>query len=606
MVSPRSSTRTLGVTAAAFLLCVAPGGLEAQLPIPSVLYRESSATALSIPASDSNRTDLLRRIARAHIWTGDIESALATARPLGPWRREVHTDAVCRLLEERRFGDAQRLVEQFPEADRDWALAHVLSRFARPPLSPRPQERAPVDTAGLTQVALTLARAIIPSPDARVDALISIANTLLYRRDTARAVAAFESALSSLRMVMDPDRASSRRLLIANGLGGAGRTDAALALLPDLLPHDRVQAAWGLGRWRDAKDPRVRAELLAIVARIDTVRDVRIRRAQAEGVVYAFNTLGAPAVADSVAAPLGADPTTGRQSRQPSSATPSIVERAERLAAADFPAAVALVDTLGDPFAYGRRARALVRVTRAAAGTKVDMIAQLLRRARESAVASGLSTRQSSKTLLEIAEAQIGRGLVEDGAATLNAIPDHDLALSVFGHLGGWRFTLSKADGQRFLAGIRDHEVRAAAATRVIGPWLESKDASEADVAWATSVVDALPQVRSAEAAQIMVARNAFFRGDTVAARARLRPVLRARDRDWTRWPTYPFGDDLFFWLARADAAYETLAWVRALPSPASRAAGLLAMGDAVDAVGDLNNLAVRLHNGLQGCRDEF
>jgi hypothetical protein len=128
---------------------------------------------------------------------------------------------------------------------------------------------------------------------------------------------------------------------------------------------------------------------------------------------------------------------------------------------------------------------------------------------------------------------------------------------------------------------------------------------SQADFELAVSVVDSLPRTRSAEGAQNLVIRAAFFRGDTTAARARSLAVLRARDRDWTRWQTYPFGDELIFWVVRSGGLGEAVGWARALPSPASRAAGLLEIGEALDDVAHLDRPDPH-HRLLDTCRDEF
>ena len=601
----RFVAEALGTPVAAIVLSLASAGLRAQAPTPATLFHESSINARGIPATDTTRTELLRRIARAQIWVGEIDSALVTSQSLGPWRREVQTDATCRLLEDHRFDDADRLVRRYPIEDRDWALAHLASRLGRPPWSSRLKTPVPIDTAALRDRALAVAREI-RSPEARVDAFIALGNSWEYRRDTTRVPVALAGALAALPEIRDRDLASSRLAAIIDDLGDAGYTDSALTLLPSLLPRDRISAAWGMGRWRDARGPHVRAELLGLVPRVDSVANPRVRRHMADGIVYAFNTLGDSATADSVAVRLRSDPTVGRQPRQRADVLPSIVERAERIASTNVREAIAIVDTLDDPFSYGRRARAFVRVVSAASNVNIDTIALLMRRARESALAQRLSPRQLSLTLIEIAEVQLGHALVDDGAVTLNAIPDRAIALSAFRYLGGLQLgLLPKSNGQRLLASLRDADLRAAAATRVIGPWLEDKNLSQADFDWVMSVVDSLPRGRWAESAQVLIARTAFFRGDTAAARDRSLSVLRARDRDWSRWQTYPFGDELIFWVVRGGGLGEALAWARALPSPASRAAGLLEIGDALDAVADIGK-AMRINNRLNACRDEF
>src|SRR5688572_24045241 len=128
----RFVARALGATIGVLAASLAPGELAAQNPTPAALFRESSVAARRIPPTDTTRIDLLRRVAQAQISVGDIESALAISRSLGPWRREVQNDATCRLLEERRFDDAYRLVARFPNEDRDWALASLAVKLIRP------------------------------------------------------------------------------------------------------------------------------------------------------------------------------------------------------------------------------------------------------------------------------------------------------------------------------------------------------------------------------------------------------------------------------------------------------------------------------------------
>ena len=511
---------------------LAPVTLRAQAQTPAALFHESSVAARGTPTSDTTRIGLLRRIAHEIIWVGDVDSALVLGRFLGPWRREVQTDAICRLLSDDRFDDAYQLVRRFPEEDRDWALANLSVRLVRPLQSPGHMTLDSVDFA-LHDRALAVAREI-RSPEPQVHAFLSIANRLRFQRDTARARVAALGALTALPRIRDRDIASSRARGILSHLGSA-YADSVPVLRRTLLPRDR-----------DVATPGIRA-----------------------------------------------------------TTTPSVIERAVRLAPSDFRAALALVDTLDDPLSYGRHARAIARVVLAAPKASSDTAALVLRRARELAVARGLSPRQSSLTLLEIAEAQIGHGLFDDAAATLNAIPVREIALSAFRYPYGLHLRLSKPDGQRFLAALGDTELRAAAAASVIGPWVEEKDVSQADFDLVISVVDSLPRTRSAEAAQNLVARASFFRGDTAAARDRALSVLHARDREWTRWKTYPFGDELTYWVVRSGGLNDAVAWARALPSPASRAAGLLEIGEALDDVTHLGN-PIRHHPLLDTCRDDF
>jgi len=594
----------LGATIGVTLLRVTPVEHPAQAPTPAELVRESARVARGIPASDTTRTTLLRRIAEAQVWIGDTDSALATARSTGPWRREVETEASCRLLETDRFDDAYRLVRRFPDEDRDWALAHLASSLVRLPWARFSSIPAAADAAPLHDRALGIAREI-RTPEARLDAFVSLAYWLQYWEDTTRVAAALDDALASLHDVRDRDLASSRLRRIIDVLGTAGRTDTALALLASLLPRDRIAAAWDMGAWRDAQDQRVRTALLGLIPRVDSVTDRRVRLHMVSGIVYAFNTSRDSETADSVGLRLTNDPTVGRQPRRRHDVPLSVVERAARLAPTDLGGAIALVDTLDDPLSYGRRARAYARVLAAAPNAPAGAAAQLMRRAREHALARRLSPRQLTLTLLQITENQIARGIVDDAAATLNEIRDREVALSAFGDAGGMRFKLPKADGQRFLELLRDPELRAAVATRVIGPWIEDRNTPEADLAWATNVADSLLRGRSSEPAQILVARAAFSRGDTAAARHRSVAVLRARDRDWTRWPTHPLGDELLILAVRAGGVGEALAWARSLPSPASQAAALLEIGDALDMVINMGK-GKRFKALPDACRDQF
>jgi hypothetical protein len=595
----------LGATIGVMVTSLAPAEIAAQEPTPAALFRESSAAARRIPPTDTTRTDLLRRIAEALIWVGDIDSALAISRSLGPWRREVQNDATCRLLEEHRFDDAYKLVRDFPDEDRDWALATLAVKLAQPARFHRPTPPGPIDTIALRDRALTIAHEI-RTPAPRVDAFLEIGNRFGYQRDMARRRVAIAEALVSLPALRDRDLASSRLRGIIDNLADLGHVDSALALLPRLLPGDRITAARRIGQWRDARDPRIRSELLALASRAERVADPQLRLALADGIVEAFNTPGDSATADSIAARLRSDPTVGRGSRQRASAALSIVERAVQLAPNDFHAALALVDTLDDPFSYGRRARALARVAHAAPRANADTAAVLLRQARELALGRGLSSRQLSLTLLEIAKAQVGRGLADEGAATLRAIPDRAIALAAVSQYGQLKFEFPRANGQRFFAAlVGDDELRAAAAARVIDASVANKNAPEADYAWAVGVADSLPRNRWAEPAQNLIARTAFFRGDTAAARDRALSTLRARDRDWTRWQTYLFRDELLFWVVRTGGLGDALAWARALPSTASRAAGLLALGEALDDVTNIGS-STSSSRSMHGCRDDF
>src|SRR6478736_4897446 len=171
---PRLRTAALGAAIGATLLGVTPVERHAQAPTPVALVRESARVARGIPPGDTTRTTLLRRIAEAQVWIGDTDSALATARSTGPWRREVETEASCRLLETDRFDDAYRLVKRFPDEDRDWALAHLTSSLVRMPWARFPGAPAATDAATLHDRALTIAREI-RAPEARLDAFVSLA-----------------------------------------------------------------------------------------------------------------------------------------------------------------------------------------------------------------------------------------------------------------------------------------------------------------------------------------------------------------------------------------------------------------------------------------------
>ena len=229
----------LGATTGALLPSLAPVTLDAQAPRPAALFHESSVAARGIPTTDTTRIDLLRRIAHAIIWLGDVDSALVVGQSLGPWRREVQIDAICRLLADDRFDDARQLVRRFPNEDRDWALANLAVRRVRPLQSPGHLTLDSVDFV-LHDRALAVAREI-PSPQPQVDAFLEIASRLRFQHDTARARAAAVGALASLPRIRDRDLASSRARVIISHLGSS-YTDS-LAIRRSLLPRDRIVAA---------------------------------------------------------------------------------------------------------------------------------------------------------------------------------------------------------------------------------------------------------------------------------------------------------------------------------------------------------------------------
>jgi hypothetical protein len=106
---------------------------------------------------------------------------------------------------------------------------------------------------------------------------------------------------------------------------------------------------------------------------------------------------------------------------------------------------------LSDPFSYGRRARALVRVARVAPNANADTIARLMQRAADTATTRPVSRRQLNLILHEIAEQLLVRGIV-DYAAVMGRDPGHR-DWTVF----PWRFwrTAIQADTSRRTATAR-------------------------------------------------------------------------------------------------------------------------------------------------------
>ena len=561
------------------------------------LFRESAAAGLEIPSSSSHRIELLLRIARRQASAGDRDGALGTGSALGPWRREVQTDLACRLSQPRRIDDAVAFVSSLPPSDRDWARAHLASQAARAPMLPQRQRPDTVDTRALARRALRIARDV-RSPHARVDALISIGYTQLWQHDSSGAVATFRQANATLRGVRDSDVVTTRREMIGVGLRSAGHIRESIVILRTLPTSRRLRTAWGIGEWHVRREPLLRTELRALVPLLASVVDTTARAEHATHLAESLRAVGDSAAAGLVVARYPPNDTAAA----PATAA-DVVESLAR--DGDIVGAFDAVARISDPARVGFQARAYLDMADAMRSPNLDTIRLVLSRASSIARASSLGDTLRSRLLVKIASTQLTRGFHDDGLSTVSAIPVPVAAAEALLNVGR---SASLAERSRVIDRAPSAEVRTLAtawlAQRIVSGRMQTTVPD--DVAWAIAVADSFPAGEAREQTQIAVALHALARKDTVAARARLLPLLATHDVN--RAPDlyeHDGSDGLPALLVRLGATDDVLRWARSLPDPSARAAALLAIGHAIirrtGATGPFG-----LGNGPDMCREVF
>ena len=508
------------------------------------LLRESAAAAAQAPLT-SLRTSQLRVIAANQVKAGDFAGAMVTSRSLGDWRLEVHTDVACRLLEDRRFDDAYRFVKSLPRSDRDWSLAHVAAQLSHPPFSPRRRHVDAVDTAALTRRGLEITREI-HAPNARIDALLSIAFTQVRRNDTSGAVESLRAASAILPSVRDTDYATSRRMMIASELGRAGRIDAS-GIVETLKEAGDSTAADSLGR----------------VYRRDTTPTVIPSKRPSD-------------VADSLAA------------------------------AREVARAIELVEGITDSLHVGFRGRAFLSIANSASAAGRDTVRLILARAFADARTVTTSDTLRDDLLSDIAREQLSRGFHDDGLATINTIRTVDLAVWPLTGIGPAPGTsIGMRDRRRIIAQVANSDVRVRASAEIIAMRFDGAPSAD-DVAWATAFADSLPANPARDRAQLAIARRDLARKDTSAARARLVRMLATYTV--VRVPAL-YEHDKFdqapVTLVRAGGGDEARRWARALADPSARAAALLMVAHAF-LVRSETSIQWWFSNGPDSCREEF
>jgi hypothetical protein len=531
---------------------------------------------------------------------GDFAGAMTTSRSLGDWRLEVHTDVACRLLEDRRFDDAYRFVRSLPGRDRDWALAHIAAQLSHPPFSPRRQHIDAVDTTALTRRGLEITREI-HAPNARIDALLSIAYTQVRRNDTSGAVESLRAANAILPTVRDTDYVTSRRMMIASALGRAGRIDEALESLRPLPYRDRVAGAWSMRGWPRRSDPRVRTELLSMASWLSRVIDPAERAEYASGIAEALKEAGDSAAADSL----------GRIYRRDTAPTVTPPERptddADSLAAArEVPRAIGLIEDITDSLRVGLRARAFLSIVNSASAAGRDTVRLILARAFADARTVTTTDPFRDDLLADIAREQLVRGFHDDGVATVNAIRTVDRAVWPLTEIGPEPGeSLGMRGRRRIIARVANSDVQASASAKMIEPGLAGSPSAD-DLAWATAFADSLPASRARDRAQLAIARRDLARKDTVAARARLIPLLATYTVD--RVPElyeHDRVDQVPVSLIRVGGEDEAMRWARSLTEPADRAGALLMIAHAF-LVRSQTSTLMWVSNGPDSCREEF
>ena len=568
------------------------------------LFRESSAIARDLAPSE-RVTTLLRRIAAAQVRVDDHAGALATAAGLGPWRGEVRTSVMCRYLEGRRIDDAHRFAQDAPPGDRDWALAHLASQLASPPFRRDTTRRDTVDIAALTRRALDVAREV-RLPQARTDALLSIARKQMYRKDTAGAVRSLLAARATLSDVRDAEYVTSRRVLIFSELGAAGRVDEALAAFRSLPPDRRLETVWYIRHWPSLGRERARDELRERASLLSDVRDPNARAYWADGIARGLREIGDSALADSLVARYpDVDATTGRASSTPHrrGVPRTAVEEADSLARAGaIDRALSAVAGMPDPERVGYRARAYLALLGAMPPSRSDTAHLTLQLALAEARDASLSERHRDDLFDHVAHSQLSLG-VDSWVETLGRVRDVGVAERMLRRAAPSR---SARERRTLYARVSNSAARDLATAALIESVVQNPKVTDDDLAWSAAVADSLSLPLARETAQIAFMFRSLRAGDTAAARSRLLPLLATHDTERPVTAHRPFhADDLLIQIVRVGGIDDALRWARSLPDPAARAAALLALGDSMLFWLDRSDLHSRLYP-YDGCRDQF
>lgn len=578
------------------------------------LLRESATIALALPPISPTRIDLLRRIASAQVAVGDFDYAMRTAAVLGDWRRGVRIGVACRLLEDRRFDDAYRFARSQPTDDREWALAHLASQLAKPPWSTRLGHVDTVDTATLVRRAVDVAGEIRWA-HARVDALLSIASSQQRRGDTLGAVSTLRRARAALGDVADSDVVTTRRMMIASGLGMAGRIDEALMILRTLPTREQFALPWSIRGWPGRRDPRVQAELSRLAEVVSRAPDPNVRASMASAVAEALKESGDSALGAAVRARYPAiNPKTGKP-WVPADVTNLPGSEIEPLArAGNLVGALEAARRIPDPLRVGLRARGYLKLVDAVPSSRGDTVRLALERASLDARGTSLSDPQHDVLLWSIARAQFARGFHDDGLATVKFIHDPvEQAFALYEIAGPPDRQLPMRERYATIARASNAIARERAVVALVGQALPVRPAfpgetipSPADAAWALAFADSLPPGTVREGAQIAVARYLLARQDSTEARTRLLALLPGHQVDLPR-PYYERDDpdELLALLTGLRAVDDAVRWVRTLDAAPARAIGLLTIGSSLFARATADQRDW-VSNGPDSCREEF
>jgi hypothetical protein len=599
---------------------------RAPLPLDSATVRSllADAFASAIDAPPGERGALVTAIGRFQTRFGDFagaERTVASAESALPGdvaraegnsvllafldRPTLFRRLVCGLQSAGRSDDAIAAVRRMPAGDeREWELAHTAALMARSRLNAtdsiaRRNGKTPVQW----RTALALAREVT-LPEARLDALISIAGAVSEsaKHDVARA--AYGDA-RRIR-VSNADRKSARTAMLAAIALRIGRRADVSSLYATLTNGEDLREVVTLAA--NSSDVRLVRELAprAVDAGL-AIRDSAARLAFLSQLRQALiRGVGDATADDLLPANLVETPRVAgravRDSMIAASTDPwDVATRASERG--DFAAVRRAVEQLpvSDPLAT--RARLWSNLAWGTYSAHVDTARVYLILARDALLRSHTDSATIDEVASAIADRQFWLADDEAGITTVNLVRDPGRASGAMRDVGG--STLSRLTADRawsYADQIREPRVRDALALRVITGYLAVRGATAEQLLRGRALADSITTLSLRIPAQAAVANGMAQRGDTVGARALFTALLSypslIGDRE---------GRTAVRRLIAIGGMSEVEAWARS-GTPAMRARRLIAVADAVEfqIAARAGVVWARISNGPDACLDGF
>jgi hypothetical protein len=411
-------------------------------------------------------------------------------------------------------------------------------------------------------------------PAAMSSALLGIAGAM---PDTGSGRAVLERAYADARRITltDADRQRSRDAMLATVAIQLHRTDDVRTLYARLTGLEDIQLVFAIAAGEANRTALARKLAPRAIAAGRAIRDSAARATNLVRIWQQLDKVGGRVYADSLL------PESTSAAEHPIDLS-AVLDSAEKANPDSSPLALA-ENTYGDSSRL------------------------YLREARRALLAAPHDSATLDEKASYIAARQFQLGDNEEGVITLDLVRDPRSATSVVRQWGG--STFSHLDARK-LRGYADRfhnpVVRDMVLEHVIDPYLTSRTASPADVAWARALADSIATPDIRRDAYRALARRTLADGDSAGARRQLLALLAQPGLD-AEEEMNGYGRGLPGDLVRAGGWREAIGWARSSPAPAKRARRLL--GIAAQLQRDLEQQEQRpqyLSNGPDWCVDEF